>query len=497
MSRVGVTFQAIALLASIGLSSAAQAIDVPYSKGVLTVDDSKWFTIGAGGDFATCREALNHLPEGGGGGVIEYLPGTHVDSCPIYGSRGGNIMITGRLGPNGERPIVTPPTYIDAQGVTQSEWFLFFRPQGNDTLVVQNLEIKDSFTAIETENNQGLIVRNVFVNGTTGGNGITVGEAPAFEGQFETWAEIYDTEIARAGGGNIRHNIYVHRIDEVIVDNMYSHSSNNSHAFKSVARNNVIRDSEFATTDKPFNQILPSDTFLSSTLVDLASCAAVSITNNVFRGVLVDQRDRDPGFGPSTTHMVDLRRRKTGVQGCDTPEYGTPEHDDPAFWAEVAAGGISQSNELLFNHDISGNTFINDGEREIVAVSNWGTEPIEDNGISFGQPEVDLPIPPGWIERSIAWLKNNTTVGDIQLEKTWPTDVTTPLIFNLDELDVIGSIEEAEPPVFNGFKFGFVLYETTPPGEVPESGTLWAFATGAIGLIIFGIGIRRRRHTPG
>ncbi|MEQ9447300.1 MAG: hypothetical protein RLN70_00145, partial [Rhodospirillaceae bacterium] len=89
-------------IVALGMSATgASAVDVAYSQGVLTFNDARRITVGFGGDFASCDAAFASIPKDGAGGIIEFLPGNHTTTCGNLGKR-GNILITGRLGPNGE-----------------------------------------------------------------------------------------------------------------------------------------------------------------------------------------------------------------------------------------------------------------------------------------------------------------------------------------------------------------------------------------------------------
>jgi hypothetical protein len=448
-------------LALCALLPSAHAETISYSQGTLTFNEANRVTVGTGGDFATCNQAVKSFPVGGSGGIIEFLPGNHVDSCYAANDR-GNLLITGRLGPNGERPRITSPTTINPNnGISTKDNFLTFNPRAPRTMVIENLEIYDTGGAITASNYGGMILRNVFINGTTGGNGIIA--APPYgqyDGQWSSWFELYNSEVARAGSGNTKHNIYLSRLDRVVIDGLYSHSARNSHTLKIVARDVIVRNSVLLTTDKAVNNLSPGDEFLSTTLLDIAACANSTIANNQFVGVGVLGNERSqPGWGASTQVMIDLKRRRD-LTGCDEPPYGSATFNDPTYWANAAAGGYDKSNPYLFQHLIHDNTFINMGAREIGVVWNNGTGPWDPGAQYQFNPTAapDLPVPPGWFERAVAWLDNNDAHGNLDWGRevtntTHPASTGNPIF--VDGVRV-GSVPDPTNPI-----------PATPPGQKP------------------------------
>lgn len=414
---LGVILAISVLIASTLPSPLAFATDIPYSKGVITIDDSRKVTIGVHGDYVSCVAAVQSFIRGGRGGTIEFLPGDHNTQCGAVHGR-GTFLITGRLAPNGDRPRVTTEERIAPNGQIKKHAFLGFKPNAQDYLVVENLEIKDSEGGIDAANFGGVVIRNVFVNGTTGESGIAARQPhPTIIGKFPMWMEIYDTEVSRAGAHNIRHNLYLNRIDRIYIDGLYTHSSRGSHALKIVTRDVTVRNSTFATTDQAFKDIRSDDLFLSTTLLDIAGCANSLIENNKFVGVHVAAKQRSVrAWGGSTHVMVDVRRRRTMVQGCDDPVIGSDDYSDPKWWARAKAGGYAKSNKFLRQHIVRNNEFINIGTNNLPMVHNKGTAPIEDSPGKSG----DMPLPPGWFERSVVWAENNRLQGRMTLGREFP-----------------------------------------------------------------------------
>jgi hypothetical protein len=472
----------ILTILAIGASTApGGAVDVPYSKGVVSFNDATKVTVGVGGDYANCNAAIQSFSVGGSGGIIEFLPGDHVDICYAANDR-GNLMITGQLGPNGERPRITTPSLINPNnGKNVKDSFITFLPRAANTLVVENLEIHDSYQAINAANYGGAIVRNVFVNGTSGGDGMVASPASAqYKGQWPSWFEIYDSEVTHAGGSNSKHNIYLTRIDEVYIDGLYSHSARNSQTLKVVAREATIVNSTFRTTDIPFADLTPDEEFLSTTLIDIASCSTSVMQNNTFVGASVAYFERSDGaMGSSTSRMIDLKRRRN-IAGCDNPAYESTEFNDPAFWENAAALGYNKDNDALFTHDISGNTFINDGTREIVAVANKGTLPIDPSDeFQFREPAApDLPTPDGWFERSVAWVEGNTIVGAVTYAAPDDPEEQAPL-HNLDLYDVVG-ITPGAPGL--GPTMSNIQLTLTQSGQLPQANLFAGTATALVSV---------------
>lgn len=428
------------------MATEAAAATIPYSQGVLQIGGNHHVTVGPGGDFASCTDAIRSLPKGGPGGIVEFLPGDHVDRCFASGDR-GNILITGRLGPNGERPRINTPTVVNPNnGRVSKEDFLVFAPRADNVMAVQNLEIEGARSALIFKNFGGAIVRNVFINGTTGGNGVVATETYGeHAGDWESWVDIEDSEVAHAGSGNTRHNIYLTRLDRVYIDGLYSHSANNSHALKLVARDVTVRNSVLMTSDKAFADVTPDDLYLSTTLLDMAACANSVIENKQFVGFNILANERNVGGGAASTQvMIDLKRRRL-ITGCDDPPYDSAEFNDPQFWADAAAGGYSQSNPYLLQHMIRNNTFINTGTREIGVVWNNGTGSWDPGKQYTFRPLAapNLPVPNGWFEHAVAWLDNNNAYGNLDWGRettnaTHPASTGNPIF--------VGGVRVGEAP---------------------------------------------------
>lgn len=462
-------YGAILSILAIGASTVpGWALDIPYSQGVVSVNAGRTVTVGVGGDYEDCRDAVKSFPRGGAGGVIEFLPGDHVTSCGGVAGR-GTLMITGRLGPNGERPRVTTPESIDANGRLKKSVFVGFAPEAQDYFIVQNLEIYDTESAIDARDFGGVLIRNVKIDGTRGESGIAARQ-PTLSGAFPMWMEIYDSEVAHAGSGNTRHNLYLNRIDRVYIDGLYSHSANNSHALKMVARDVTVINSTLATTDKAFANIRPDDNYLSTTLLDMAACATSRIENNNFVGVNIKPQDRTvTGWGSSPPVMLDVRRRKTHVQGCDDPPVDSALHADPQFWADAAAGGYTKSNPELLHHTVTGNTFINTGINPIDSIWNKGTGPRVDDGKSFTNFREDRPLPEGWFERSVVWAENNSRLGTVDWGREFEphADYSGPApIYNLDLYDVVG-VTPGVPGL--GPTMSNIQLTLTQSGQLPQA----------------------------
>lgn len=392
------------------------AANVTYSQGVLSFNEGHRVTVGAGGDYPTCDAAIASFPGNGPGGIIEFLPGNHTTTCGNLGFK-GDILVTGRLGSNGERPRISTPTHIRSDGSIGHRPFITFYSNGPDNLVVENLDIRNSGKAINVWNYGGMVLRNVTIDNTHGFDAVKVYPEGNWwkEGgqQWGSWLEIYNTEVSRGGAANMAHNFYIGRLDRVLVDGLYTHSALASHAFKTMARDLTIRNSTFATTELSYNDAL-TDPYLSTTLLDITACGTSLVENNTFVGLKLQPYDRT-GYAPagrlgtSTASFVDLRRRRTKVGGCDDPRW---EDADSFDWDAAAAGGYNQSNSELFNHVVRNNTFINHGIRPIFLGRNVGTAYIHDNGQSYfiGQ---DQALPDGWFERAVGWFDGNTLQGGI------------------------------------------------------------------------------------
>jgi hypothetical protein len=525
---------AVNFVAAVAPSTAAMAanITVQYSQGTLKFDTQRTVTVGKGGDFANCTKAIQSFKIGGPGGIIEFLPGKHVASCYAANDR-GNLMITGRLGPNGERPEITTPTITNSKsGAKIKSNFISFVPRADRAIVIQNLDISDTAQAITASNFGAAIVRNVRIDGTNRKNGIVADRAIGqYAGKFKSSFDIYDSEVAHGGNNNTKHNIYLGRIDEVYIDGLYSHSALNSHALKLVARNVTVKNSVFRTTAIPFSKLKPNEAYLSTTLIDIASCSQSVIENNKFIGVNLLKQDRsNGGWGASTQSMIDYKRRRD-IAGCDDPPYDSQQFKSAAFWQAAKAGGYDPSNESLFQHIVRGNTFINEGNREIGVAWNNGTGPWDASSKYQFKPHLapDLPLPNGWFERAVVRLDNNTTTGNLNWGKeTTPTTHAqstggNPVLVGGVRLGGVGIVnriqDEPLPTTGNdmadmdfgssdrggsptsGLKSAELALSSAglsesgdrggSPTSIAESGALALFGAGLIG---FGVAARRQRR---
>lgn len=476
----------------------AFAVDVAYSGGVMTFNDSVRYTVGTNGDFANCEDAVNAIPKNGPGGIIEFLLGNHTTSCGNLGFR-GDILVTGQIGPNGERPRITTEIHEWSPGQFTKRPFITFQSDGPDNLVVENLDIYDSGKAINVWNYGGMVMRNVKIDNTNGHDAVKVYPEgnwwlPGGQ-QWSSWLEIYDSEVSRGGAQNIAHNFYIGRLDRVLVDNLYTHSSRGSHAFKSIARDLTITNSTFKTTELSYEDAL-TDRYLGTTLLDISACSKSRIENNEFVGLKLQPYERPIipsllGVGTTTASFMDFKMRRTKVGGCDAPRYDEADEFD---WEAAAANGYKPENTSLLNHVVTGNTFINMGEHvgdnEIYLARNVGTTYVEDNGQSY-HIGAALPPPAGWFERAIVWLDNNTKQGDIidgnGWESTQPGEegYTAP-VYDLDEFDIVG-IDETSTATF-ATNFTLTLYQT-----IAEPKSLLSTGLGAASLLVVFVMRGRRR----
>jgi len=235
-----------------------------------------------------------------------------------------------------------------------------------------------------------------------------------------TEVEIRRTEIFNCGqGGNLSHNVYMSRVGGFTFEDNYSHDSRGGHALKYIALDARIRNNRLS------NQLG------GTTLIDGVACGTSVVAGNT-----VERWAR-----PGNKYLMELRRRKS-ICGADLP-FGPyllnddgwpydlggskvpntvegqairdPRFWDPAFWWEVAAAGVGHDNPWLFQHFVSGNTFIEHGAPRIpkgIALRNVGTAPVE---ITLGEDTFVLMEPPeGWVERAVVWAARNSFEGDFQ-----------------------------------------------------------------------------------
>ena len=360
---------------------------------VFGVDETIKVTFGNGGQFQDFRRAVHALSDAGG--VIEVLPGTY-RAWFAFNPRNAKdtVVIRGVVGPNGELPHLKMP--LGENG----------RPRGGNILTfgfgtsvtIENLELSDAKagTAISViKDLDRLTLRNVFVHdnrqglATSGVDGLRV--------------EIYDSEFARNGDGrNTKHNIYVGRIAELVVDNLHSHSSRGGHALKSVARNFSVTNSRFDTTLEPDPEASP---FVGKTLLDFAAATRGLIDGCEFYSYFVR---RKTGYAEA----ISARNRRP-MHGADNPPYDSPAFFSEQFWDAVQAGGVDNpANPHLYPVYISNNTFVasGPGRDKTVAIRAFGTYP-SGKAYMFAPKTFPLDAPDGWVERSVLYIANNTFKG--------------------------------------------------------------------------------------
>lgn len=252
--------------------------------------------------------------------------------------------------------------------------------------------------------------------------------------------EIVNSTVTRSGQGNTKHNLYIGRIPSALAVNLTSHSSKGSHAFKAIARAIEVRDSWFGTVG-PGQTVQPGDgnRYVSTTLMDIASCAQILVENVTLDHVFYDG---PKGDARHTGNQVMAFRNRNSIYGCDEPPYGRvslwdldggaapPAYDEgplepandndslrdrymvdidraapywtPGFW--------SAPEPAAFIHRLVNVRFIERGQAgRANAITEEGTAPVVVSR-QFG-PALKLPAPEGWVERSLVDIGAGVTFG--------------------------------------------------------------------------------------
>ena len=233
----------------------------------------------------------------------------------------------------------------------------------------------------------------------------------ADRGLTQSTVVLTDVEIARCGAGNIKHNIYLSsRRLNLKAQRLSSYAANESHTLKTIAEQVEIIDSYFATVADWNNPGNRDSEHWSNTLVDIAACGEVVISNTLFKTTFSIVGQDDDAIWYGSPSAIQFRARRD-ISGCDLPVYGSAEFNDPAFWQSVTALPITDlANNHSFKKYISNTTieFVDfDGTRPFVGIRDDGTYPRNNVG-SFSTCSSYLNVPEQWVERSVTSTGNIT-----------------------------------------------------------------------------------------
>jgi hypothetical protein len=346
------------------------------------------------------------FPVGGDGGQIVFRRGeTYVLPRGFWlqnGKTRGNLVFRAEDGV-GPKPVITGPMGLAA-----------VKTMTDDVVAFHALDVRDT-TGLVAYSDTGLILV-VECDGDALPQGMVFGSGRK-DSTFVNRVEVYGGSVFRSGGGNTRHNIYAHG-DRVVVQGLVSGASRRSHALKIVAPSYSVWGCVLSTG---LAGVLPdvAEPFLGTTLLDIAAAASGEIVGNRFEVAYFSNAVRPSGFGPTTAHAIDLRRRKDWSGGRTPnpmmamttagPSIANPEILDPAFWQAIADAGMDDpANPGLFVHRVTGNVMHNLRTEGPVPISvhSHGTAYMWDDGESFTKlpPE---PVNQVGFERTLVVLDGN------------------------------------------------------------------------------------------
>ena len=343
----------------------------------------------------------------------------------LFGGRntvfGGTLVIRGIPGPHGEQPRLycrsdkrdgnLPHKSLAQRGVV-------FQVAGTTLTLIENLHIDGYKKAVVMPQVGRTVIRNNYLhhqvsNALSSSNVSTPGRKVEYE--------FCANEVSLGGDSNGEHNFYIHRgitptteVHALWVDN-FVHSASSSSAVKSIANRNAFygnRISKQVDTDPSFK---PRS---SQFLIDIPGCS-----DNIIEGNWLEGPKLEANSGGQD--LIGIRNRKTEVNGCDRPEYGSAQWNDPAYWASLKG-------EPPFKTVIRNNIFRTRPEGfsgkahddKLIAIHDWGTWP--NFGPGFGA-RILKEVPKGYFEQHVTLVEGNTYVGPFrQLYASDVADHCTP-----------------------------------------------------------------------
>ena len=361
--------------------------------------DPQWTTVitwGHGGDFDPSRgetldDARKALPKTGN--VLLGILGGEYTNVDLPWVGGGRDQVT-ICGLSTVRPVLH----------ANNDQIAF---QDIEHGTVRHLEIANGGVVMSNPRWAGFTLQGVFIYGRQENcvkSGTVDEQWLAARGLTQATATLIDVELTRCGSYNTRHNLYLStRRLAINAVRVSSYGAHESQAFKSIAEKIAISDSYFGTvTDWSTPALGP----WSSSLVDIASCAEITIANTYFKAT-------EDWHYRGTQQALFLRARRQ-ILGCDQPLYDSPQFNDPLFWAEVTEHPLTDPyNPATFKTYIAENVFEFvdfDGRRPNAGVRDDGTYPRQAL-YQFSNCSEFLSVPVEWVERSVIFSANNDWLG--------------------------------------------------------------------------------------
>jgi len=327
----------------------------------------------------------------------------------LFGGRnnafGGTLVIRGITGPNGEQPRLycrsekrdgnLPHQLLAQRGVV-------FHVAGTAMTLIENLHIDGYKTAVAMPQIGRTVIRNNYLHhqmsNTLSSSNISVPNRTVHY-------EFCGNEVSHGGKSNGEHNFYIHRgitptteVHALWVDN-FVHSAASSSAVKSIANRNVFQGNRLSKQIETDPSYTPRS---SQFLIDIPGCSENLIEGNLIEGPKLE-------LNAGGEDLIGIRNRKTEVNGCDRPVYGSPQWNDPAYWASL-------NGEPPFKTVIRNNLFRTRPaqfpgkahDAKLIAIHDWGTWP--NDGPGFGA-RILKEVPPGYFEQHATLVEGNTYSG--------------------------------------------------------------------------------------
>ena len=314
-----------------------------------------------------------------------------------------NFVIRGIAGPNGEQPRFYCRTSLRDGNIPYADTAApALTVGGGRQTVVENLHIDGYRGAMILSMRGHVIVRNNYFHHQMGN---TISSSNISTENSSVKLEFCGNEMSHGGWDNAKHIFYVHRglpesssVDATWVDN-FIHSAGSSNGIKSIANTNTIvnnRLSKQVDTDPSFTRRS------SQFVIDVATCSQNLIEGNLIEGPKLE-------LNRGGKDLIGLTNRKTEVNGCDRPKYGSAQWNDPAYWESLK--GVPPFKTVIRNNtfrtrpaEFRGTAYDN----KLVAVADNGSWPVE--GPGFG-PNILRNVPPGYFEQHVAEMEGNTYIG--------------------------------------------------------------------------------------
>jgi hypothetical protein len=339
-----------------------------------------------------------------------------------------NAVIRGIPGPNGELPHFQCRNDSRDGNIPKTlKKRAAFEISSKGLVVFENIR-HDGYRGIPFNGYSGrTIFRNSWVHHSIG-NGLVYSNvyAPGNPGRM---VEVCGSEISHNGAGNTEHGIYAHRgtvkegateeeaiafvnnpsdVTFVSVDS-YWHSNNYSSQIKSIANRNILKNNEirsWAKDDPTFSN------HYGSMLIDVSACSESTIEGNK----IVHYKPKASGLG---YYSLALRNRAKVVHGCDIPNDKHPDYFKKEVWDAVEHTLVTtvRNNTFYSSPVFAGETLPEgapDYSHKIVAITDWGTWPMEEVTLGaqhWRMPPLDTAGNIIWKDQHRVKIEGNTFVG--------------------------------------------------------------------------------------